>query len=45
MFATASSEKISFPGDGPKPGDFGYPPEGYEDEKPGTVLRLSLIHI
>ena len=39
VFTTASSEKISFPGDGPKPGDFGYPPEGYEDEKPGTVLR------
>lgn len=39
VFATASSKKISFPGGGPKPGDFGYPPEGYEDEKPGTVLR------
>lgn len=27
----------------PKKGDFGYPPSGYEDKEPGTILKLEKI--
>lgn len=30
---------LSFPGNGPKPGDFAYPPEGFENEELGSILR------
>ncbi|WFD33049.1 hypothetical protein MSPP1_004106 [Malassezia sp. CBS 17886] len=32
-------------GGGPKPGDFAYPPDGFEDEEPGTVLRSREVDI
>lgn len=38
---------IAFPTDqfipGPKKGDFGYPPAGYEDKEPGTILKSQKV--
>lgn len=30
---------------GPKKGDFGYPPEGYEKEEPGTILKSRKVNL
>ncbi|PKI82518.1 hypothetical protein MVES1_004018 [Malassezia vespertilionis] len=32
-----------YPGNGPTPGDFEYPPDGYENTEPGTILRSRKI--